>query len=156
MLDACRRAAAAVPDQIAVVGADNDETVCQVCNPPLSSVAAAHVRVGYEAARLLAALMSGEPPPSASVRVPPGGVVVRSSSDVLAIDDPEISQAVRLIRQRACGGICVEEVAALSGMSRTTLRSPLPGGPGEIGPRRNQRRATRVRQAIARRNLRSP
>jgi DNA-binding LacI/PurR family transcriptional regulator len=53
ILDACQRAGATVPEQVAVIGVDNDETVCEVCNPPLSSVITNHARVGYKAASLL-------------------------------------------------------------------------------------------------------
>ena len=122
VLEACQRAGVAVPEQMAVVGVDNDSLVCGLCTPPLSSVAADHFRVGYEAAKLLDELMRGEPLPESLLKIPPRGVVTRLSSDVLAIDDPEVAQAVREIREHACEGIDVAEVAQRVGLSRTTLK----------------------------------
>jgi len=122
VLEACRRIDMAVPDQIAVVGVDNDEVLCQVCDPPLSSVVADHHRVGYEAARLLDELMQGNPVPESSLKIAPRGVVARVSSDVLALEDADVSLAVREIREHACEGIDVGEVARRVGLSRTTLK----------------------------------
>lgn len=122
VLEACRRADVAVPDRVAVVGVDNDELVCRLCAPPLSSVAAEHFQVGYEAARLLDQLMRGDPVPETSLKIPPRSVVTRMSSDVLAVNDLEIAQAVREIREHACEGIDVAEVARRVGLSRTTLK----------------------------------
>jgi len=80
VLEACRQAGMAVPDEVAVVGVDNDQTVCSVGDPPLSSVAAEHVRVGYEAAALLGTLMRGRPAPKGPLLIAPSGVVTRASA----------------------------------------------------------------------------
>jgi len=127
VLEACRRAGRSVPDEIAVVGVDSDETVCLVSNPALSSVAADHVRVGYEAARLMDALMAGEAVGESPLLIPPRGVVTRLSSDVLATEDTVIAEAMRLIREHACEGIDVGEVARRVGTSRTTLKRRFQG-----------------------------
>lgn len=122
VLEACRRAGAAVPDEVAVVGVDNDEALCETCDPPLSSVWPDHFGVGYQAAALLDQLMRGAGPQTQPAMLPPRGVVTRQSSDALAIDDRDVAAAVRLIRERACGGLNVDELAAEVGVSRSVLQ----------------------------------
>ena len=73
LLDACRRAGVAVPEEVAVVGVDNDELVCELAYPPLSSVIPDAFRIGYEAAALLDRLMKGEAAPAAMQTIPPHG-----------------------------------------------------------------------------------
>jgi len=121
LLDACRRAGVAVPEEVAVVGAENDETLCTMARPQLSSVAFDGERVGYRAAALLDRLMAGEPAPPEPVLVAPKGLVVRQSSDIMAIDDPQVAAAVRFIREHACRGISVADVVKHAGLSRTLL-----------------------------------
>lgn len=122
VLEACRRAGVAVPEEAAVLGIDNDETVCEVCDPPLSSVAANHYRVGYEAAALLDRMMGGEPPPKSPLYVLPTGVVVRHSTDVLAIGDPDVAAALRYIREHACERMTVRDVVQRVSVSQTALK----------------------------------
>ena len=135
LLDACRRAGVAVPEEVAVVGAENDETLCTMARPQLSSVAFDGERVGYEAAALLDQLMAGEPKPAGPILVPPAGLVVRQSSDIMAIDDPYVASAVRYIREHACHGINVADVVKHAGLSRTLLerrmRQAIGRTPGE-------------------------
>jgi LacI family transcriptional regulator len=121
LLDACRRAGVAVPEEAAVVGVENDETLCTLASPQLSSVAFEGERIGYEAAALLERMMAGEPPPTASLLVAPRGLVVRQSSDIMAIDDLQVVAAVRYIREHACHGINVADVVKHAGLSRTLL-----------------------------------
>src|ERR1043165_7584055 len=84
---ACREAGVAVPEEVAMVGVDNDETLCSICDPPLTSIDPNHEEVGYQAAAILDRMMAGETPPK-EMLLPPRGVVVRQSSDVSAIEDP--------------------------------------------------------------------
>lgn len=105
LLDLCRSCGVAVPEQIAVLGVDNDEVLCSVSFPPLSSIDPNSSRIGYEAAALLDRMMAGEPLEENAVWVQPGQVVARQSTDILAIDDPEAALAVRFIREHACQGI---------------------------------------------------
>jgi LacI family transcriptional regulator len=121
LLDACRRAGVAVPEEAAVVGVENDETLCTLASPQLSSVAFEGERIGYEAAALLERMMAGEPPPTESLLLPPRGLVVRQSSDIMAIDDLQVVAAVRYIREHACHGINVADVVKHAGLSRTLL-----------------------------------
>lgn len=121
LLDACRRAGIAAPEEVAVVGAENEETLCTMASPPLSSVRFNGPRIGYEAARLLDRMMRGHRPPGKPVLVPPLGIATRRSSDILAIQDPHVAQAVRFIRQHACEGITVESILDSVHTSRSTL-----------------------------------
>lgn len=123
VLEACRRADAKVPDDVAVVGVDNDELLCELADPPLSSVAPDAHRTGYVAAELLDQLMSGKKVPATGHFIEPLGVVVRVSSDVLAIEDPDVSHAIRFIRERACEGINVQDVLTGVPLSRRVLES---------------------------------
>jgi LacI family transcriptional regulator len=122
VLEGCRRAAAGVPDEVAVVGVDNDEALCETSDPPLTSVWPDHFGVGYRAAELLDKLMRGKRPPAKAAMLPPRGVVTRQSSDALAIDDRDVAAAVRVVRERACGGLGVDDVAAEVGVSRSVLQ----------------------------------
>ena len=121
-LEACRRADVSVPDEVAVIGVDDDEPLCEVCNPPLTSVNPAHHRVGYEAARLLARLMAGKAAPREPVFTQPAGVTTRLSTEVLAIEDRALSAALRLIREHCCDGIDVAAIARHTGLSRSVLQ----------------------------------
>lgn len=125
VLDACRRAGVSVPEQAAVVAVDNDEYLCILSIPPLSSVDILPQHVGYEAASLLDRMMSGAAPPATSIRTPPGEVAVRESSDLLATGDREAVAAVKFIRAHACDRIKVADVARGVGLSPTALEARL-------------------------------
>ena len=122
VLDACRGTGIAVPEQVAVIGVDNDPLLCSLAEPPLSSVAHHLQRIGYEAAAMLETLMNGEPAPTEVVLVEPAGVVGRQSTDILAIGDERVSQALRFIREHACEGIDVEDVVRAVRLNRATLK----------------------------------
>lgn len=124
VLDACRRVGLSVPDEVAVIGVDNDELLCSLADPPLSSVQPDARRTGFEAAALLERLMAGtERPRGQAVLVEPLGVVTRRSTDVLAVDDPEVSSAVRYVRDHACEGISVKDLLAEVPLSRRVLEA---------------------------------
>jgi LacI family transcriptional regulator len=121
LLEACRRESLSVPDQVAVLGVDNDSAICSVAWPRLSSIDLDAQRIGYEASALLARFMGGAVPDGKTLLIPPKEVVARESTDVLAIADTEVVKAVRLIRQFACKGIAVSHVADRLAMCRRTL-----------------------------------
>tara|TARA_Y100000385_G_scaffold132038_1_gene137322 strand:+ start:312 stop:1463 length:1152 start_codon:yes stop_codon:yes gene_type:complete len=121
VIDACSKLGLAVPEQVVVIGVDNDELLCRVCSPPLSSVIPNAETVGFRAAEVLAGLMNGEPPASEVQLVEPLGVATRQSTDVVAIDDRDIAAALRYIREHACRGLTVEEVIRNNPVSRSTL-----------------------------------
>lgn len=120
-LDACRRAEIQVPDEVAVIGVDNDEILCNLAFPPLSSVRVDTIRVGYEAAALLDRLMAGAPPPEIPLLLGPRGVASRESTDVLATEDRQLAAAVRHVRQRALDDSRVPDLARQVGMTRRDL-----------------------------------
>jgi LacI family transcriptional regulator len=120
-LEACLRAGAKVPEEVAVVGADNDEPICRVCSPPLSSVIINDHLRGYQAAAVLDRLMAGKPRPREPIYIEPSGVVCRASTDILAIDDQAVVTALRYIRTNACDGINVRDVVKNVPVSRSVL-----------------------------------
>ncbi len=120
-LDACRRAGIAVPDEVAVLGVDDDDLLCGLSTPPLSSVIPDSRGAGWLAASLLERLMQGEQLETEEWLLPPLGIATRQSSDVLAIDDPLVVAAVRFIRDRACTGIKVQDLVRELGTSRRIL-----------------------------------
>ena len=109
---ACMKAGLAVPELVAILGINNDDLMCESAWPPLSSVNADYSRMGYAAAVLLERLLAGEKlrPEDRVIRLPPLGVVHRQSTDVLAIDDPTLADAVRFIREHACDPCTVQDV----------------------------------------------
>lgn len=123
VLDACHRAAIAVPEEVAVIGVDNNEEICRLSNPPLSSVIDDAVRVGYEGAKLLDRLMRGETLPRGQQTqlIPPLGVATRRSTDITAIQDKLIAEVVRHIRERACEGLALNELPRQFGISRSVF-----------------------------------
>jgi LacI family transcriptional regulator len=123
VLDACRNAGLAVPDEVAVIGVDNDALLCDLSSPPLSSVIPNTQRTGYEAAALLDQLMSGRNVAPEAHLISPLGVATRQSTDVLAIDDPHIARAVRHIREHACEQINIESVLKVVPLSRRLFES---------------------------------
>lgn len=121
VLDACRRGALSVPEQVAVVGVDNDEPLCMHGDPPLSSVILDHELMGYRAAELLDRMMKGKKYSKKPIMIQPRGVIARRSTDVVAIDDVLTAKAVRFIKQYACEGVDVADVARHCGISRRTM-----------------------------------
>ncbi len=122
VLDACRRAGLSVPDEVAVIGCENDEYACGLSIPPLTSIHLNSERAGYEAAVLLDRLMAGKSLPKRLAEIEPLGVVARCSTDVLATDDIEVVRAIRFIRSNACCPISVMDVVDHVKIPRTTLQ----------------------------------
>jgi len=121
VLEACRSLGVLVPEQMAVIGVDNDETICELTDPQLSSVDQGAHRLGCQAAATLDKMMSGRRVARGCRRTPPERVACRLSTDVLAIDNADVAQTVRFIRQHACEGIGVGDLVAAVGLSRSTL-----------------------------------
>lgn len=120
VLEVCQLRGWAVPDEIAVLGVDNDDVVCELCSPPLSSVQLNARRTGYEAAAMLAQRMNGERA-SGTRYVLPARVVERQSTDVVSVADARLAQALRFIREQVLTGIDVNDVLRAVPMSRTLL-----------------------------------
>ena len=110
-----------VPNEVAIVGIDNDRFLCGRCDPPLSSVNLDTIRIGFHAAAVLEEMMQGKQPKELQYCFDPAGVVVRESSDILATSDQEVAKALRYIHQHATTGLTVDDVVAFSAMSRSSL-----------------------------------
>ena len=121
LLDVCRQIGIRVPDELAVIGHHNDELLCELCDPPLSSVIPNSRRAGYEAAKVLDQLMNGGSMLPSIKYVEPIGVCARRSTDRIVVQDKQIANALRFIRDHACDGIGVEDVLRTVAMSRTVL-----------------------------------
>jgi LacI family transcriptional regulator len=157
ILNVCREHDIAVPDAVSVVGVDNDEVLCELAGPRMTSVEQNTEQIGYQAAVLLQRMMEGEAGAKPPKPIAPLGVVGRASTDVFALDDREVAAALRYIRGHASDGIGVTDVARHTGISRTSLerrmqkrigRSPL----AEI----NRVRLERVKQLLVETDYRLP
>lgn len=121
LLDVCREETVMVPEQVAILGVDNDEVLCELCDPPLTSVAPDTEAIGAEAARLLDELISQGSTATQHVIVAPRNVVTRASTDTMAIDEPAVATALGIIRRNACDGLDVSDVLERVPLSRRTL-----------------------------------
>lgn len=150
VLDACRQLGLRVPDDVAILGVNNDAFACEFCDPPLSSVSRNGERVGYEAAALLDRLMAGKQPPKRDILVPPDGIVLRRSTDWVAIDDAEVATAVRYMREHLTERLTMEELAQHQGVSRRWLQDAFRRAVGR-SPHQylNFLRTRRARQLLA-------
>ncbi|MBN2218431.1 MAG: DNA-binding transcriptional regulator [Pirellulales bacterium] len=122
VLSVCGQYGFAVPDEVAVIGVDNDDVLCDLCDPPLSSVAKNARKTGYEAASMLDRMIQGHRPRRMRTLVAPLGVVSRRSTDFVAVGDVDLAAAVRFIREHACDGIDIDAVVECVQLSRSTLK----------------------------------
>ncbi|WP_187142971.1 AraC family transcriptional regulator [Terriglobus albidus] len=123
VLEACRAYDIAVPDEVAVVGVDNDELLCRLSSPPLSSVEQGARGLGYAAAALLDQMIEGRHSRKRHYVSDPTSIVTRQSTDVLAIDDPKVAQAMAFIRDHSSDGIKVPHVVNAVAISRSGLET---------------------------------
>ena len=123
ILSACVIADIAVPEEIAVLGVDNDEVICELSHPPLSSIEPDTRSIGFAGAASLDMLMSEPVKDKASSArlIRPLGVVVRQSTDITAIDDLIVARAAKIVREQAESISSVEVLAEMVGLSRATL-----------------------------------
>ncbi|MGB7346829.1 MAG: DNA-binding transcriptional regulator [Pirellulaceae bacterium] len=121
VLNLCRNVGIAVPDDIGVIGVDDDEATCLLCDPALSSVRPDAERVGFRACEILNAMLAGIQPKLDTEFVAPKSVSERLSTNVVAVDDQELANVCRFIRQHACDGINVSDVTEITSLSRRQL-----------------------------------
>ncbi|MCP4456143.1 MAG: DNA-binding transcriptional regulator [Planctomycetes bacterium] len=121
VIDTCAIAELRVPEEVAVIGVDNDELICSLTHPPLSSVILNPENAGYQAAELLDGLMRGQDPANQIILNSPVGVMTRQSSDSEAIEDRDVAEALHFIRMHAMQPIQVSDVANELCMSRRHL-----------------------------------
>jgi LacI family transcriptional regulator len=121
LTEACHEVGLRVPEDVAVVGVDNDSLLCELSRPSLSSVALPTEQVGFEAAALLDRILSGAPVSKQEKLLPPLGIVARQSSDILAITDSDVAAAIRFIRDRAHSVVSVSQVVREVALGRRSL-----------------------------------
>lgn len=121
VLEACRAGGIDVPEQIAVIGVDNDELLCELSDPPLTSVALNAEQGGYRAAALLDEMMHGRKRKKERLVVEPLQIVTRRSTDVVALEDIEVVQAMRFIHNHATGAIGIGDIVKCVQLSRRSL-----------------------------------
>jgi LacI family transcriptional regulator len=121
VLEACRLAELHVPEDVAVLGVDNDEVFCELADPPLSSVALNAETAGYRAAELLDGMMHGRIRKAKRVPVEALGVITRRSTEIIAVNDNDVAAALQFIRREHGKGISVSRVADEVALSRRSL-----------------------------------
>jgi LacI family transcriptional regulator len=121
VVEACKLAGLQVPDDVAVLGVDNDVLVCDLADPPISSIALDTETAGHEAAKLLDHLMKGSPMTGQQIPVRPTHIVTRMSTDILAVTDPDVAAALRFIRRNSNRLIQVDDVVEATNVSRRVL-----------------------------------
>jgi LacI family transcriptional regulator len=118
----CHQLQLIVPDQVAIVGADDDDLLCELSRPSLSSVRLPAERIGFEAARLLDEwLQTGSPPAEKTLVLPPAGVAIRQSSNLQAVPDPYVAAAVRFIADQAHRPFKVDDILRAVPIARRAL-----------------------------------
>lgn len=110
-----------IPDDLAVIGADNDDVLCELSHPRLSSIAPSSFEQGRAAGQLLERLLAGGRAPRKPLRLPPLELIERASSDILAVSDQDLLAAIRFIREHAHEGITVRDVLRATPVSRRWL-----------------------------------
>ena len=135
LINLCREIDVPVPEQVAIIGVDNDEVLCELCDPTLTSIELDTQTIGYRAAELLDSLMRGDTVDNALTLLPPARLVQRESSSVPAVDDEQIARALWFIRVHCAEPILVDDIAREVGLSRRVLerrfRSLLDSSPHE-------------------------
>ena len=121
VLETCEHTGLAVPEQVAIVGAENYLLAQEAMHIPISSVDTNLELLGYRGAELLESLMSGKPAPKAPVRVPAAGLLIRKSSDFLAIPHAGLARCLRFMWDHYHEPINVQDLVRLAGMSRRGL-----------------------------------
>ena len=121
VIGACHKAGIAVPEEVLVLGTSNDEHICHLTTPSISSIDPNACQIGYEAARLLDLKMNKKQLPDIPVIVAPKGVVQRRSSDMIAVKDPDVVAALVFIRKNIYSGITVNDVVREVSISQSSL-----------------------------------
>jgi LacI family transcriptional regulator len=121
LLEACRLADISVPFEVAVLGGDYDELLCDASTPPLSGIVVPSEQIGHEAAYLLQRLIRGAKPSRKPRLIGPTGIVERRSTDTLAISDPDVVEALRYIRDNACRPIQIADILRAVPISRRSI-----------------------------------
>ena len=123
LADACQQLDLHVPEQVAILGVDNDELECRLAFPPISSIAIPAERIGYEMAWVLDRMISGRPAPAKPLLLPPLHVVARQSTSTLAVADPVVAEALHIIRTQVDRPFRVADLARQLAVRRRALEA---------------------------------
>lgn len=121
VIDACQQHGLNVPEDVALISVDNERTICEHCDPKLTSIDRNAWVVGYRSAEVLDGLIRGQEPNKPEILVPPKGLIARASSDTLAIDDPRLRDAIAYIQKHLATSLKIEDILTHTGMSRRWL-----------------------------------
>jgi LacI family transcriptional regulator len=121
LIKAARFANLSVPEEISILGIDDDELICEFTSPQLSSIIPDTYRAGFEAASLLDRMLFGDEVPTRQLEIAPKGIHKRDSTGLVRAMDEEVRIALRLIRQSGREAIHVEKLAQQLHISRSTL-----------------------------------
>ena len=121
LADLCRAEEIRVPDDVAILSVDNDDLICDLSQPKLSSVLIPWKKIGFQAAAALDKLISGQKLTESRILIGPECVMERQSTDTLAVDDADVSAALRFIRSHAHEPISVEDILRHLPIARRSL-----------------------------------
>ena len=127
VIDACIDAELRVPEEVSVLGVNNDPFTCEMLYPQMSSIELGAARIGWQAAQMLEQLIDGGPPPEAPIRILPERIVERQSTDLTAVADQAVGDALQFIRENAHRPILVDDVARAAHVARRTLENRFRG-----------------------------
>jgi LacI family transcriptional regulator len=154
VIEACAIGKLLVPNDVAVIGIDEDQLLCELSNLPLSSVAFNAEQSGYQAAELLHGMMTGRVKRPQRILVEALRVLTRASSDIIAVEDRDVAKAVEYIRDNARRAIGVQAVADFSAVSRRALEIRFQRSLGRSIREEIERvRLDRAKQLLAETNL---
>ena len=121
ILEVCKLIGIKVPEEVAVIGVDNDPMICELGDPPLTSIALNVESAGYETARLLDELINGSKMCGQQITVSPTHIVQRQSTDILSVNDEDVATAIRFIRENAKNKILVNDIVKITKLGRRAL-----------------------------------
>lgn len=123
LINTAREAGMSIPEDIAILGVDNDEAVCTICDPPLSSISFNLKKAGYDAAELLDAILAGRESLSGQcIRMQPAEVKSRGSTDIFAVEDPDMVKALKYIHHNRGQALQVDDIASYLCISKRSLQ----------------------------------
>lgn len=117
-LNSCLSLGLRVPEDVGIIGTENNEIVCEFARAPISSVPSDYHRMGFEAADLLNSLMIGKPALEKDLLLPPEEVVRRKSTDVIAVEEPHVTAAAQYIREHLQEDFNIDKLTQVAGISR--------------------------------------
>jgi LacI family transcriptional regulator len=122
VISAVRGVGVRVPEDVAIIGVDDNEMLCEYCDPPLSSIDPNSLLIGYRAAEVLERMIDGDQPTPSQTLIPPLGVIERGSTESIAVDDDDVAKVLRLMRQRLGEPITLDEMAHHVRLSKRALQ----------------------------------